>query len=69
MGASAPGQGIKGENASDASQRNAYFGGGGATTGQTNQAGSDISRGVAAAEDSANRAAERYKQDKEKRFE
>ncbi|KIM24759.1 hypothetical protein M408DRAFT_331593 [Serendipita vermifera MAFF 305830] len=70
MGATAPGQGIKGENASDASQRREYFGGG-ETTGQTNQAGAgdDISRGIAAAQDSANRAADKYKADKEKRFE
>jgi len=67
MGATAPGQGIKGEMASDASQRKAYFEGG-ETEGQTNQAGDSISKGVTAAEESAGRAADKYKEDKEKRF-
>ncbi|PVF93513.1 hypothetical protein CPB86DRAFT_818740 [Serendipita vermifera] len=70
MGATAPGQGIKGEMASDAEQRKGYFGGivepGEPTRQQA--AGDSINNAVKVAQDSADRAAAKYKEDKEKRF-
>ncbi|KAG8808875.1 hypothetical protein FRC17_003729 [Serendipita sp. 399] len=73
MGATAPGQGIKGAMTKDSEQRREYFGGdGGSSTQQQQQqqpqVGSDIAQATAAAEDTVQRVTQKYQEDKERRF-
>lgn len=68
MGATAPNnQGIKGEMKADSQQRAEYFGQGESSQHQS-QVGGDIDKASAAAGEAADRAAAKYKEDKERRF-
>ncbi|KAG8758714.1 hypothetical protein FRC14_007558 [Serendipita sp. 396] len=71
MGATAPGQGIKGSMTKDSEQRREYFGGDSSSTTQEkqqDQVGASISDAIAAADESVKRTTDKYKEDKERRF-